>query len=41
MGSLPATPRSWCWNAEADVPRRRRGAAAARKEDVKCILSFG
>lgn len=38
-GGSPATPRSRCWNAEAEVPRRRRGAAAARKEDVKCILS--
>jgi hypothetical protein len=26
-GCIPATPRrSWCWKADAEGPRRRRGA---------------
>jgi hypothetical protein len=37
-GDVPATPRSPNWNADEEVPSRRRGAMAARKEAVKCML---
>jgi hypothetical protein len=37
-GGVPATARSPIWNADEVVPSRRRGAMAARKEAVKCML---